>query len=120
SFGNSWEGFCMPRPFSGDHPMGSVRSDGSVGSDGSGPQHGPANAAGRFLEELPGQRLEFLGKVGEVEFQGAIALFGLEQVEAGEFLFQVLGAGGGGVDEADVSGKDLLENGDEQRVVGAR
>lgn len=43
----------------------------------------------------------------------------VEQVESDEFGLQMLGTGGGGVDEADVGREEALELGNEQRVVGA-
>ena len=54
-----------------------------------------------------------------MDFEFAFAIGWGKKVKAGEFLLEVFGAGGGGVDEADVAGEDFAEGGDEERVVGA-
>lgn len=73
---------------------------------------------GAVVEETAGEGLELLAEVGEEEVEAGFASGG-EEVEGAELLLQMLSAGGGGVDEADVGTKHGLQGGDEQRVVGA-
>ena len=54
-----------------------------------------------------------------MKFQRAIATWRFEQVQPGEFLFQMLGTSRRGVHEAHVRRQDLLQNRDQQRIMGA-
>jgi hypothetical protein len=71
-------------------------------------------------EELAGLVFGLLGEVGEVDVEGGWSVRGGgEELVSGEFVADVGGAGGGGVDEADFVADEFLEDGDEEGVVGA-
>jgi len=69
-------------------------------------------------EEALGEEFELFVEVGEEEVEGGGSVLG-EEVEGGEVGLQVLGAGGGGVDESNAGAEDRLQGRDEERVVGA-
>jgi len=71
-------------------------------------------------EELAGLVFGLLGEVGEVDVKaGRGDRGGGQEVVGGEFVADVGGAGGGGVDEADFVADEFLEDRDKERVVGA-
>lgn len=70
-------------------------------------QDGAADLAGGVVEEATGEGFEFLRKVGQVNLEFARFGRGIEQIETGEFVLEVLGTGGGGVDEADLGGRNF-------------
>jgi hypothetical protein len=71
-------------------------------------------------EELAGLVFGLLREVGEVDVESGWGVRGRgEQVMGGEFVADVGGAGGGGIDETDFVTNKFFQNGHEQWVVGA-